>query len=153
VVVLEAQAVPSAMLLPCVKLLPTGWKVGSISIHNGQASFTLDSDRAGPRAVRVVLEQFCTLPASVTRVPTDEAGTRRFEEIGPVRPGVGFTGTRYYLFEGGCLLYVFRFQSGERAEPLGEANSALTFISRGEIRTRVAQETGGRAQLDPPAGT
>jgi hypothetical protein len=147
-VILAAQAVPTATLLPCVELLPAGWSVSGVSIHNGQALFTLDSDRVGRHAVTVVLQRFCRLP-TVTRVPTDEPGTRRFEQIGEVRPGVGFTGTRFYLFEGGCLMYQFRFTGEDRAEPVGQATLALSFISRDELRKRVREETEGRADLDP----
>jgi hypothetical protein len=147
-IVLAAQAVPSATLLPCVKLLPAGWSVSDVFIHNGRARFTLDSDRVGSQAVTVVLERFCRLP-TVTRVPTDEPGTRRFEQIGEVRSGVGFTGTRFYLFDGGCVTYQFRFKGEDRAEPIGEATLALSFVTRDEVRRRVREDTGGRAELDP----
>ena len=150
VVILEAQAVPSATLLPCVKLLPTGWSVSDVFIHNGRARFTLDSDRVGPHAVTVVLERYCQLPR-VTRVPSDEPGTRRYEQIGEVRPGVGFTGTRFYLFPGGCVTYRFKFRGEEQAEPIGDVTLAVSFVTRDAIRKHVRQDTGGRAELDPPA--
>jgi hypothetical protein len=146
--VLAAQAVPSATLLPCVELLPAGWRVSDVAIHKEWASFALDSDRAGVRAVTIVLERFCSL-SGVTRVPTDEPGTRRFEQIGEVRPGAGFTGTRFYLFDGGCVRYQFRFNGDERAKPLGEATLALGFVGRDELRERVLDATGGRYELDP----
>jgi hypothetical protein len=149
VVILEAQAVPSATLLPCIKLLPAGWSVSDVFIHNGRARFTLDSDRVGPRAVMVVLERYCQLP-SVTRVPSDEPGTRRYEQIGEVRAGVGFNGTRFYLFPGGCVTYRFKFRRGELAEPIGEVTLAVSFVTRDAVRKHVHQDTGGRAQLDPP---
>jgi hypothetical protein len=148
VVVLEAQAVPTATLLPCVEPLPAGWRVSDVFIRNGQARFALDSDRAGQRAVTVVLERFCNIP-DVTRVPSDEPGTRRFEEIGPVRPGAGFSGTRFYLFPGGCVTYRFRFQGEERAASLGAATLGLSFVSRDAVRTFVRASTDDRAELDP----
>ncbi|HZD69570.1 MAG TPA: hypothetical protein VFA45_11840 [Actinomycetes bacterium] len=148
VVILEAQAVPSATLLPCVKLLAAGWSVSDVFIHNGRARFTLDSDRAGPHAVTVVLQRYCQL-LGVTRVPSDEPGTRRYEQIGPLRSGVGFTGTRFYLFPGGCVSYRFEFRRGERAEPMGDVTLAISFVTRDAIRTQVRRNTGGRAELDP----
>jgi hypothetical protein len=149
VVVLEAQAVPTATLLPCVEELPAGWKVSDVFIRNGRARFTLDSDRAGARAVTVVLERFCNVPR-VTRVPSDEPGTRRYEEIGPVRPGVGYTGSRFYLFPGGCVTYRFQFTGEERAASLGAATLALSFVSRDGVRKLVRETTDDRAELDPP---
>ena len=150
VVILEAQAVPSATLLPCIKLLPAGWRVSDVFIHNGRGRFTLDSDRAGPDAVTVVLEHYCQLPRA-TRVPSDEPGTRRYEEIGSLRSGVGFTGTRFYVFPGGCVTYRFKFRRGEIAEPLGEVTLAISFVTRDAIRKQVRGDTGGRAELDPAA--
>ena len=93
----------------------------------------------------VVLERYCR----VHRVPSDESGTRRYEEIGPVRPGVGFTGTRFYLFQGGCVTYRFQFRGEERAEPIGEVTLAVSFVTRDAVRTHVQQDNGGRARLDP----
>jgi hypothetical protein len=153
VVVMMAQAVPSASQLPCVKLLPAGWSVSDVFVRNGRARFALDSDRVGLHAVRVVLEPACQLGGAgvTTRVPSDEPGTRRYEQIGEVRPGVGFTGTRFYLFPGGCVAYRFEFKdSGERAGPIGDVTLALSFISRDAVRNHVRNSTDGRAELDPP---
>jgi len=149
-IVLEAQAVPSATLLPCIKELPAGWSVSDAFIQNGRARFTLDSDRAGPRAVTVVLEQHCHLPRGVTRVPSDESGTRRYEQVGEVRVGAGYVGNRYYVFPGGCVTYSFRFSKEERAAPIGDATLGLSFVSRESVRELVRTSTGGRAELDPP---
>ena len=46
--ILSAQAVPSAALLPCIAALPSGWTIGGADIASGKTSFWLDSDRAGP---------------------------------------------------------------------------------------------------------
>ena len=150
--VLMAQAVPSASQLPCVEVLPAGWGVSNTFVRDGRARFALDSDRVGMRAVQVVLERTCQFEGgTVTRVPSDEPGMRRFERIGEVRHGVGFTGTRFYLFKGGCVTYRFQFKTEERAGPIGEVTLALSFISRDTLRDLVQETTDGRAQLDHPA--
>ena len=150
--ILMAQAVPSASQLPCVEVLPAGWSVSNTFVRDGRARFALDSDRVGMRAVQVVLERTCPFEGgTVTRVPSDEPGMRRFEQIGEVRPGVGFTGTRFYLFKGGCVTYRFQFETEERAGPIGEVTLALSFISRDTLRDLVQETTDGRAQLDHPA--
>jgi hypothetical protein len=150
-VVLMAQAVPSASQLPCVELLPAGWSVSNAFVRDGRARFALDSDRVGMNAVQVVLERTCQLEGDkVTRVPSDEPGMRRFEQIGEIRPGVGFTGTRFYLFNGGCVTYRFKFDGEERAGPIGEVTLALSFISRDTLRNFIQETTDGRAQLDRP---
>jgi hypothetical protein len=151
-VVLMAQAVPTATQLPCVELLPAGWSVSDVFVRSGRARFALDSDRVGVHAVTVVLERTCQFGGrKATRVPSDEPGTRRYEQIGEVRPGVGFTGTRFYLFKGGCVTYRFQFKTDERAGPIGEVTLALSFVTRDAMRGLVQETTGGRAKLDPSA--
>ena len=149
--VLMAQAVPSASQLPCVEVLPAGWSVSNAFVRDGRARFALDSDRVGMHAVQVVLERTCQFEGDkVTRVPSDEPGMRRYEQIGEVRSGVGFTGTRFYLFTGGCVSYRFQFNTEERAGPIGEVTLALSFLSRDALRTLIRETTDGRAQLDHP---
>ena len=149
--VLMAQAVPTASQLPCVEVLPAGWSVSNAFVRDRRARFALDSDRVGMHAVQVMLERTCQFGGDkVTRVPSDEPGMRRFEQIGEIRPGVGFTGTRFYVFDGGCVSYRFQFDTEERAGPIGEVTLALSFISRDALRTLIRETTDGRAQLDHP---
>jgi hypothetical protein len=120
-----------------------------VFVRNGRARFALNSDRVGIHAVQVVLERTCQLgDAKVTRVPSDEPGTRRYERIGEVRPGVGFTGTRFYLFPGGCVTYQFRFNGEERARPIGEVTLSLSFVTRDAMQRLIQEATHGRADLD-----
>jgi hypothetical protein len=149
-VVLMAQAVPTASQLPCVALLPAGWSVSDIFVRNGRARFSLDSDRVGTHAVQVELERFCTL-GKVTRVPSDHPGTRRYQEVISIEPGKRYRGAVYYLFPGGCVTYRLDFRSDEQARPLSEVSLALGFISRDEVRQTVSDYTHGRLQLDPPS--
>jgi hypothetical protein len=148
--VLMAQAVPTASQLPCVELLPAGWSVSDVLVRNGRVRFFLDSDRVGRHAVQVALEQFCAL-GRVTRVPSDHAGTRRFQEVISIEPGQRYRGVVYYLFPGGCVTYQLDFRSDEQARPLGEVSLALGFLSRDALRQTVSDDTGGRVPLDPPA--
>ena len=149
-VVLMAQAVPTASQLPCIELLPAGWTVSDIFVRNGRARFALDSDRVGPHAVEVVLERFCTL-GKVTRVPSDHPGTRRYQEVISIEPGRRYRGAVYYVFPGGCVTYRLDFRSDEQARPLTEVSLALGFISRDDVRETVSDYTHGRLRLDPPA--
>jgi hypothetical protein len=153
-VILMAQAVPSASQLPCVELLPAGWRVSDVFVRNGRVRFSLDSDRVGSQAVRVVLEQFCAIGPSgrVTRVPSDHPGTRRYQEVVSIEPGKRYRGAVYYLFPGGCVTYRLDFRSDEQARPLGEVSLALGFVARDALRETLADFTGGRVPLDPPSG-
>ena len=53
--ILSAQAVPSAAVLPCIAALPSGWSIGGADIASGKVRLWLDSDRAGPQAITVTL--------------------------------------------------------------------------------------------------
>jgi hypothetical protein len=79
-----AQSVPSASKLPCLKLVPVGWGLRGANSRNGASWFSLDSDRVGPNAVTVRLTRSCDV-RKATRVPSDEPGTRRFEQIESIR--------------------------------------------------------------------
>ena len=149
-VVLMAQAVPTASQLPCIELLPVGWSVSDIFVRNGRVRFSLDSDRVGMHAVQVVLERFCTL-GNVTRVPSDHPGTRRYQEVISIEPGRRYRGAVYYLFPGGCVTYRLDFRSDEQARPLSEVSLALGFVPRDAVRRSLSEFTDGRVPLDPPA--
>ena len=149
-VVLMAQAVPTASQLPCIELLPAGWSVSDIFVRNGRVRFSLDSDRVGMHAVQVVLEQFCTL-GNVTRVPSDHPGTRRYQEVISIEPGRRYRGAVYYLFPGGCVTYRLDFRSDEQARPLGEVSLALGFVPRDTLRQTLSDFTDGKVPLDPPS--
>jgi hypothetical protein len=149
-VVLMAQAVPTASQLPCVELLPAGWWVSDVFVRNGRVRFALDSDRVGSRAVEVTLARTCAF-GDVTRVPSDHPGTRRYNEVIAIDPGRRYQGAVHYLFPGGCVTYRLDFRSDEQARPLGEVSLALGFVTREAVRRSLADYTDGRVRLDPPA--
>jgi hypothetical protein len=150
--ILMAQAVPTASQLPCVELLPAGWSVSDIFVRNRRVRFSLDSDRVGLHAVEVVLQRFCTL-GKVTRVPSDHPGTRRYQEVISIEPGKRYRGAVHYLFPGGCVTYRLDFRSDEQARPLGEVSNALGFVSRDTLRQTLEEYTHGKIPLDPPGST
>jgi hypothetical protein len=74
-------------------------------------------------------------------VPSDEPGTRRYERIGEVRPGVGFTGTRFYLFQVAVSPTNFQFNGEERARPIGEVTLSLSFLACDSMRSLLREAT------------
>jgi hypothetical protein len=129
VLILIAQSVPSATLVPCIAEFPVGWTFGGQHIDAGRSEFWLDSDRAGVRAVTVSLDRTCDIAGAVP-VPAepDEAGTARYERPRTLPPH--FSGERFYRFRGGCVTYRFAFRPGATFTQALEATSALTFFSR-----------------------
>lgn len=134
--IIEAQSVPTAALIPCVGALPIGWSFETFHVDNRGTTFYLDSDRAGAQAVRVNLRRACDV-GDATEVPTDTPGARQFEKIDAL--GDRYAGTRYYVFEGGCVTYSFDFEGSGRTELAREVSLALDFFPRIELERRLAE--------------
>jgi hypothetical protein len=137
--ILAAQAVPSAAVLPCLAALPSGWQLGGVDIASGKASFWLDSDRAGGRSATITLAAACDT-AGARQIPSDQSGTRRFER--PLSLVPQFSGERFYTFPGGCVTYEFRFAPGASPVLAGTASSAVDFVPRSRLVGYVRQTEG-----------
>jgi membrane-associated phospholipid phosphatase len=127
---LMAQAVPSARLVPCIKSLPSGWWYAQGDVHSGHGGFFLGTDRAGPRAVSVTLTPTCDV-SGAQRIPSDEAGTARYEAPQSLIPR--FSGLRMYVFPGGCVTYDYQLQSNAPPTVALELDGALTFLTRSSL--------------------
>ena len=150
-VILMAQSVPSATWVPCIgNALPLGWNFHHLEAGNGSARFWLDSDRDGQKAVEVGLTASCDT-AGTTEIPSDRAGMRRLERVGRMSPT--YAGTRYYLFDGGCLTVVFRLDSDSPGEALALASQAVGVVARSDLQQQVRDTSGGRLELDPEEGS
>ena len=128
--ILAAQAVPSAALVPCVAALPPGWRVGGTDIASGKASFWLDSDRAGVRAVTVTLSATCNV-SGARQIRSGQPGTRRFERRLSLRPQ--FSGLRFYTFPGGCATYQFSFAPGASPDLGTPPDGSEAFVPRSRL--------------------
>jgi tRNA A-37 threonylcarbamoyl transferase component Bud32 len=153
--ILMAQSVPSATTVPCLAALPAGWEFGGIDIDHNRGKFWLDSDEGGNRAVEATLlpPDQCDVD-NATEVPSDEVGLRRFERVDQLPPAA--RGTRYYLFEGGCVTYEFDFDGEVTASLLFDADSALAFEPRAELVDEVDDRFGLRlcgAGVSCPGGS
>jgi membrane-associated phospholipid phosphatase len=137
--ILSAQAVPSAALLPCIAALPSGWTADGADVGNGQAVFWLDSDQAGRRALTITLTAACNT-SGAERIPSDQPGAARFER--PVTLQPRFTLIRMYTFAGGCISYQFSFAPGA-APTLGiPVDTAIAFEPRSTLVSQVRQTEG-----------
>ena len=114
--ILAAQAVPSAAMVPCIAALPSGWHVGGAEIASGHVRFRLNSDQAGDQALTITLSAAYDT-SGAQQIPSDQPGTRRFERPLSLRPQ--FTGLRFYTFPGGCATYRITF-TPRRLPPAGD---------------------------------
>ena len=141
IVVLVAQSVPSATMIPCVRSIPSGWTFGGGTVSNDLSRMWLDSVVAGNHAVEVSLRPACAVPAdAVETVPgAGEAGTRVFQGPQSLNP---FRWTRFVTFPGGCAVYVYTFTAGAPPTLSLEANDALSFIPRADVVAAVREDDG-----------
>jgi membrane-associated phospholipid phosphatase/tRNA A-37 threonylcarbamoyl transferase component Bud32 len=137
--VLAAQAVPSAARVPCVADVPSGWLVDTAEISSGRVRFWLDSDQAGVQAVTVTLAATCDVSAA-EEIPSDEPGTRRFEDPRSLIPK--FAGTRFYTFPGGCVTYRFNFAAGASPSLAIPVDGAVSFVPRARLVDHVRSTEG-----------
>ena len=139
--ILAAQAVPSAALLPCIAALPSGWTAPGTDaeIASGQASFWLNSGQAGVQAVTITLTATCDT-SGAQQIPSDQAGTRRFER--PLSLAPQFSDIRYYTFPGGCATYQFLFAPGASPVLAAAVDSAVVFMPRSALVGYVRRTEG-----------
>jgi hypothetical protein len=143
---LEAQSVPSASLVPCVRSLLPGWKVAEVGVNNGRSVIFLDHDRAGKRAVIVRLTAACD-PAGAAEVAPEEPGTRRSVRVEPLADEFG--ATWYDQFPGGCVTYRLHSTRDVEGWFAAELPTLLGFASRDTLRQALSQRSNGRLRLDP----
>jgi len=143
---LMAQSVPSASLVPCVQLMPPGWTVAEVAVNNGRSVIVVDHDRAGKRAVVIRLTSSCDLAGAV-EVTSEQSGARRYLRIDRNAPG--FSATRFYVFQGGCIAERFAATAASGQQLITETSSAIGFTTREELRQALRQRSDGRLRLDP----
>ena len=146
--VLMAQAVPSASRVPCIEVVPSSWRRGPVDVRDGRASFTFTSSSVegpGDAVLSVVLTGGCGVDGA-TEVPSDEPGAKRFERVREVADG--YEGERYYVFPGGCTTLDFSLPREGQVQQVGEASLAVGFVSRQALRDGVEERSDGRLQLD-----
>ena len=139
---LEAQSVPSASLVPCLQELPAGWSLRSLQVRNGSSKMLLGPGMASRRSVKVALTRRCDVlqTASVT---SDHAGMKRYA-VADIEGG-RYVENRYYIFPGGCVSYRFQVPAGQGEAATVSASRvvlALDFQSRRSIEAQYFQRTG-----------
>ncbi|MGI9644076.1 MAG: hypothetical protein ACR2O6_02045 [Ilumatobacteraceae bacterium] len=147
--ILAAQSVPEAQLIPCIEAMPIGWEADPANIDERGTVFTLDSKIAGAEAARVELANECDTSAHV-QVPSDIPASERFEFLESIETGV--RGQRVYVFEGACVAIDINFEVDVSAALISEVSLALGFVTRDEVNAEVRAATDGREQVDPPEG-
>jgi tRNA A-37 threonylcarbamoyl transferase component Bud32 len=142
---LQAQAVPSASLVPCVRRLPVGWSLGDVAVNDGRTVITLHHDRAG-EAMVAKLTAGCDL-AGAAEEASVQPGVRRYQRV-EGQAGL-YRAVRLEVFPGGCLTTRITAPQAYRAEVAASAVDILGFTSRQTLVQELTRRSDGRLHLDP----
>ena len=130
---LLAQSVERASQVPCLNAMPLGWSFLAIDVEDQSTRFYLDYDRPGVRDFAAVFKASCdtSRASSVPSGPTDSPSTERYERV--LRIEGHYVGSRYYVFDGGCLQLDFDFNGSGRHALADEVASAFGFLPRASL--------------------
>jgi len=142
---LMAQSVPTASLVPCVENLPAGWSLDTVVVANDRSRFTLTSDRGGVLVAELTAS--CDLAGAV-ELTSERPGARRYLRL--ERNATGVVMTRAYTFPGGCVTQRLVAPAASRQQLASEASFALGFTTRDTLAAAVRRDFGGRLGLDVP---
>jgi len=122
---LMAQSVPDASMIPCLGELPPGWELSTASTRTSETILVLTTD-AFDLDVEMVLTPACDV-SEAEQFPFDLPGVTLYRQD----DGRDLR----YLFEGGCVGLSFPTlelaESGHAAELL----DAIRFLTRDQLRT------------------
>lgn len=135
-VLLVAQSVPSAELVPCFESLPPGWEIDIVTIDQDGTEIRFDSDRAGDEAATFHYTSTCDLGAAVV-APSEHDGTERRDLIERVVPA--FRAQRFYVFSGGCMWWEFDFAEGATAALSVELGDRLAISTRDALNDSIRE--------------
>lgn len=143
---LTAQAVPSASVVPCLHDLPAGWTFHELKAQKGKARFILDFGREDDHAATVTLTRKCDVRGASEAV-SDLSGARRYERVDGSTSQ--YRSERFYVNSGACITYNFALNGSAGAEQVSTLSKRLGFVERTVLRRYVHDYGDGRFELDP----
>jgi tRNA A-37 threonylcarbamoyl transferase component Bud32 len=157
---LQAQSVPSASRIPCVRAFPEGM-LGDLRVRDGESVLELShasvaikigtggQPQASAEAGSVIVRLSAVCDRQMTGAGQAIApGVRRFQI-----EGSGGSPEVVDVFPGGCVTYRPGPDIGASASLLDQAQRAITFRTRDDLRDALRRNSGGRLQLDPKGGS
>jgi tRNA A-37 threonylcarbamoyl transferase component Bud32 len=156
---LQAQSVPSASFIPCVRALPAGIYV-TLAVRAGESVLELSHASLDISLIAGEWPRAHAAAGSVTIRLTAVCDLQTTGEGQPVAPGVrrfqleGARGAPAAIdvFPGGCVTYRPEPDDGASAALLHQAQRAVTFRTRDDLREALRRRSGGRLELDPKGG-
>jgi tRNA A-37 threonylcarbamoyl transferase component Bud32 len=136
---LQAQSVPSASRIPCVRAFPAG-VVGTLAVRDGESVLELSHASLD-----------INLDAGGQAQADAEAGSVTVRLAASCGPRT--TGEVVEEFPGGCLTYRPDPDAGSSASLLDQAERAMILRTRDELAEALRRRSGGRLHLDPGGDT
>jgi hypothetical protein len=121
---LVAQSVPGATLIPCIGDLPPGWRLTHASSETDESSLRFTTDTFD-LDVDVVLTPECDVSAG-TELDSPRANTR----LHAAADGRTFS----YTFTGGCIAFVYESAQLAASSHGRDFMEGVPFMTRGELR-------------------
>ena len=146
---LEAQSVPNAALVPCVRNRSLGWQVSKITVNNGRSTIVFNHDRVGTSALVVTLTPRCDIAGTNTTV-NDITGAERLTR--PATRGRPSDATWFEVFHGGCITARLSTHGARPELAVGlaaEANNMIGSVTRERLQDELSDRSDGRLHLDP----
>jgi tRNA A-37 threonylcarbamoyl transferase component Bud32/membrane-associated phospholipid phosphatase len=153
---LQAQSVPSASRIPCVRAFPDGM-LGDLRVRDGESVLELShasvdinigtggQPQASAEAGSVVIRLTAGCDRQMTGAGQPVApAVRRFQ-----LQGSGHSPEVVDVFPGGCVTYRPGPDPGPSASLLEQAEHAVIYRTRDDLRQALRLRSGGRLQLDP----
>jgi hypothetical protein len=153
--VAPAQSVPSASRIPCIRAFPDGM-LGDLAVRDGESVLEVDhisvdsninagdqpQTQSGPGGVTIRLTAACDV-RTVGEGRTVAPGIRRIQVQEP--RGMPVVAD---VFLGGCVTYRPRPGMDAWARLLDQAERAVVFRTRDELREALRRQSAGRLELD-----
>ncbi len=138
-----AQAVPSASLVPCIEDQNSPWRFLSLDVERGRAALSLVYLDPSERSARVELTEDCDTNGASTSTASPQEGVTEFERPAVISTRVA--GTRYEVFEGGCVTTTYdlpRDAGGlqDGPERLGELTQTVELFDRAELSRELEED-------------
>ena len=153
---LQAQSVPSASRIPCVRAFPDGM-LGALRVRDGESVLELShasvdinigtggQPQAGAETGSVIIRLTAGCDRQMTGAGQAVApAVRRFQ-----LQGSGRSPEVVDVFPGGCVTYRPGPDLGTSASLLDQAEHAVIYRTRDDLRQALRLRSGGRLQLDP----
>jgi hypothetical protein len=145
IVATQAQALPSAEEIPCLREVPFGWTVTTFEVERGAARFHLSHAVAGNDVVTVSLTDRCV---SSTRDEPIELAPGEDQERVHAQSQTSYEAERFRAIEGGCIVTTMAFEGEGWYEALQQLDPELATTPRDVLAQRLREASDGALDLD-----